>query len=64
MSGGRDYNPPPPFYSPPKPFNHQIHSKENVDAWFKSVKTKQLDVAKGLKSQKAWLSSSESKQCA
>ena len=25
MYGGRDYNPPPPFYSPPSPFNHQIH---------------------------------------
>ena len=62
MSGGRDYNPPPSFYSPPKPFNHQIHSKENVDAWLKSVNIKQLDVAKGLKSQMAWLSSSESKQ--
>ena len=56
------YNPPPPFYSPPSPFNHQIHSKENADAWLKSVKTKQLDVAKGFKSQMAWLSSFESKQ--
>ena len=50
------YNPPLPFYSPPRPFNHQIHTKEHA------VKTKQLDVAKGLKSQKAWLSSSKAKQ--
>ena len=57
------YNPPPPFYSPPSPFNHQIHTKEHAaDARLKSVKTKQLDVAKDLKSQMAWLSSSEAKQ--
>ena len=57
------YNPPPPFYSSPSPFNHQIHAKEHAaDAWLKSVKTKQLDAAKGLKSQMTWLSSSEAKQ--
>ena len=58
------YNLPPPFYSPPSPFNHQIHTKEHAaDAWLKSVKTKQLDVAKGFKAQMAWLNSSEGKQC-
>ena len=62
MYGGRDYNPPPPFFSSQRPFNHQIHSKGNVDAWLKSVKTKQFDVAKGLKFQLAWFSSSEAKQ--
>ena len=52
------------MYNPPSPFNHQIHTKQYAaDAWLKSVKTKQLDVAKGLKSQMAWLSSSEAKQC-
>ena len=57
------YNPPPPFYSPPSPFNHQIHTKEHAaDAWLKSVTTKQLDLANGLKSQLTWLSSSEAKQ--
>ena len=25
MAGARDYNPPPPFFSSPSPFNHQIH---------------------------------------
>ena len=30
MYGGRDYNPPPPFYSPPRPFNHQIHHSTQV----------------------------------
>ena len=35
----------------------------NAEAWLKSVKTKQLDVAKGLKAEMAWLSSSEAKQC-
>ena len=57
------YNRPPPFYFPPSLFNHQIHTKEQAaDAWLTSVKTKQLDVAKGLKSQLTWLSSSEAKQ--
>ena len=63
MYGGRDCNPPPPFYSPPSSFNHQKHTKEHAaDAWLKSVKTKQLNVAKSLKSQLTWLSSSEAKQ--
>ena len=34
----------------------------NAEAWLKSVKTKQLDVAKGFKAEMAWLSSSETKQ--
>ena len=38
------------------------HSTEHVGDWLKFFKTKQLDVAKDLKSQMAWLSSSEAKQ--
>ena len=34
----------------------------NIEAWLKSVKTKQLDVAKGVKTQINWLSTSEAKQ--
>ena len=34
----------------------------NVEAWLKSVKTKQLDVAKGIKTQMSWVNSSEAKQ--
>ena len=30
MYGGRDYNPPPPFFSSPSPFNHQIHHSTYV----------------------------------
>ena len=33
-----------------------------AEAWLKSVKTKQLDVAKSFKAEMAWLSSSEAKQ--
>ena len=63
MYGGRDYNHPPPFYSPPSPFNHQIHTKEHAaDAWLKSTPAKQLDVAKDFKAEMAWLSSSEAQQ--
>ena len=63
MYGGRDYNPPPPFYSPPSPFNHQIHTKEHAaDAWLKSTSAKQRTMIKDFKSEMAWLSSSEAKQ--
>ena len=34
----------------------------NVEAWLKSVKTKQLDVAKGVKTQMSWVNTSEAKQ--
>ena len=34
----------------------------NAEAWLKSVKTKQLDVAKGFKAEMAWLNTSEAKQ--
>ena len=34
----------------------------NIEAWLKSVKTKQLDVTKGVKTQKLGLSTSEAKQ--
>ena len=34
----------------------------NAKAWLKSVKTKQLDVAKGFKVEMAWLNTSEAKQ--
>ena len=33
-----------------------------AEAWLKSVKTKQLDVAKSFKAEMAWLSSSEAKK--
>ena len=69
MYGGREYNPPPLFFSPsPNPFN-QIHysthvpSKQDAEmAWLKSVKAKQLDAAKGFKAQMVWLNTSEAKQ--
>ena len=34
----------------------------NIGAWLKSVKTKQLDVTKGVKTQINWLTTSEAKQ--
>ena len=34
----------------------------NLEAWLKSVKTKQLDVAKGVKTQMSWVNTSEAKQ--
>ena len=42
-----DYNPPPPFLSSPRPFNHQI--KESV-------------AAKAYEAEWKWLSSTEAKQ--
>ena len=63
MYGGHDYNPPPPFFSSPSPFNHEIHTKEqDVDAWLKSTAAKQRAILKSFKSEMAWLSSSEAKQ--
>ena len=54
MYGGRDYNPPPPFYSPPNPFNHQIHHSTQVPS--------KHDVVNGLKVPMSWENSSEAKQ--
>ena len=34
----------------------------NDEAWLKSVETKQLDVAKGIKTQMSWVNTSEAKQ--
>ena len=34
----------------------------NVEAWLKSVKANQLDVAKGVKTQMSWVNTSEAKQ--
>ena len=47
MAGARDYNPPPPFFSSPRLFNHQIQesaaAKDNDAEW-------------------KWMNSSEAKQ--
>ena len=32
MAAARDYKPPPPFFSSPSPFNHQIHPAESAEA--------------------------------
>ena len=48
MAGARDYNPPPPFFSSPSPFNHQI--------------LKESAAAKAYDAEWKWLSSSEAKQ--
>ena len=51
MSGARDYNPPPPFFSSSTPFNHQIQESAAVKAydaelkWFSSPETKQRSAA-------------------
>ena len=47
MSGARDYNPPPPFFSSPSPFKHQIQE---------SAAAKAYDI------EWKWLNSSEAKQ--
>ena len=31
MAGARYYNPPPPLFSSPSPFNHQIHPTESAE---------------------------------
>ena len=64
MAGARDYNPPPPFFSSPSPFNNQIqHSrKQAANAWLKAVAAKSTRTAQDLKAEMSWLSSSEAKQ--
>ena len=62
MAGARDYNPPPPFFSSPSPFNHQIQRNPGVAAWLKSVAAKSTRTAQDLKSEMSWLSSSEAKE--
>ena len=47
MAGARDYNPPPPFFSSPSPFKHQIQE---------SAATKAYDA------EWKWMNSSEAKQ--
>ena len=64
MAGARNYNPPPPFFSSPSPFNHQLqHSREpGAAAWLKSVAAKSTRTAQDFKSEMSWLSSSEAKE--
>ena len=63
MYEGHDYNPPPPFFSTPSPFSHEIHTKEQAaDAWLKSTVAKQRAILKPFKAEMAWLSSSEAKK--
>ena len=62
MAGARDYNPPPPFFSSPRPFNHQIQRNPGVAAWLKSEAAKSTRAAQDLKSGMSWLSSSEAKE--
>ena len=51
MAGARDYNPPPPFFSSPRPFNHQIQESAAAKAydaewkWLSSPEAKQLGAA-------------------
>ena len=51
MSGARDYNPPPPFFSSSTPFNHQIQESAAAKAydaelkWFSSPEAKQRSAA-------------------
>ena len=47
MAGARDYNPPPPFFSSSRPFNHQIQESAAVKAYDSEWK---------------WMNSSEAKQ--
>ena len=47
MAGARDYNPPPPFFSSPHPFKHQI---------------KESAAAKAYDAEWKWMNSSEAKQ--
>ena len=58
MYEGRDYNPPPPFYSPPSPFNHQIHHSTNVPSKHPAENAE----TKSFNAEWKWLSSSEAKQ--
>ena len=51
MAGARDYNPPPPFFSSPRPFNHQIQESAAAKAydaewkWMSSTEAKQRSAA-------------------
>ena len=51
MAGARDYNPPPPFFSSPRPFNHQIQESAAAKAydaewkWMNSSEAKQRSAA-------------------
>ena len=51
MAGARDYNPPPPFFSSPRPFNHQIQESTAAKAydaewkWMSSTEAKQRSAA-------------------
>ena len=51
MAGARDYNPPPPFFSSPSPFKHQIQESAAVKAydaewkWMNSSEAKQRSAA-------------------
>ena len=51
MVGARDYNPPPPFFSSPRPFKHQIQESAAAKAydaewkWMSSTKAKQRSAA-------------------
>ena len=54
MYGGRDYNPPPPFYSTPSPFNHQIHHSTQVPS--------KHDAINDFKVPMSWVNSSEAKK--
>ena len=58
MNGGREYNPPPPFFSKlPSPFS-QIHHSTYVPSKHPAANAE----AKGSKAQMAWLNTSEAKQ--
>ena len=51
MAGARDYNPPPPFFSSPRPFKHQIQESAAAKAydaewkWMNSSEAKQRSAA-------------------
>ena len=51
MAGARDYNPPPPFFSSPSPFKHQIQESAAAKAydaewkWMNSSEAKQRSAA-------------------
>ena len=51
MAGARDYNPPPPFFSSPSPFKHQIQESAAAKAydaewkWMKPSEAKQRSAA-------------------
>ena len=49
MAEARDYNPPPPFFSSPRPFKHQLEQESAA--------------AKAYDAEWKWMNSSEAKQC-